>query len=174
MHRSNAPRRRGFTLVEVMATTAMLAALSTTTVVLLRGAQSAWSLHRDDVEVRHSALATLRHLTRTARQCTRVSSISASGDTSGYLKLINAAGTTLAYDHDAGEEEVLYGETTAASLLANSIKTMSFAGLKADGSSTTTNPDEIHAVRCTITYDLTRPAGAVTETLSSTAWLRAW
>jgi hypothetical protein len=47
-------------------------------------------------------------------------------------------------------------------------------GLKANGSTPTTQTDLIHAVRCTLKYTLSRPAGPTTETLSCTAWLRSW
>lgn len=174
MHRCEPNRRRGFSLVELMAATAMLAALSATTVVLLRSSQHAWSFHRDDFQTRQSALATLRHVARTVRQSRRVNSISAAADDSGRLTVLGSTGVPLAYDHDSGNQKVLYGSPTATSLLANSIKTVNFIGLTSDGSTTTTNPEEIHAVRCTVAYDLNRPSGPVTETLSCTAWLRSW
>ena len=167
-------RRRGFTLIELITATAMLAALSATSVVLLRSSQSAWKLHRDDLAVRQSALATLRHVARMVRQSVRVTAISAATETSGSLELALADGTRIAYGHDAGSQQALYGENTADSLLANYVKTLKFTGLKADGSSATTETDLIHSVRCTVTYDLLRPTGTTTETLSCTAWLRSW
>ena len=69
---------------------------------------------------------------------------------------------------------MLYGTTSANNLLATGITELTFVGLKANGSTPTTQTDLIHAIRCTMKYTLTRPSGTTTETISCTAWLRAW
>lgn len=166
--------RRGFTLVELMAATAIMALLTTSSFVLVRTAHNSWTRHRDDCERRREAIATLQHLMRRVRQATAVTAISAASDTSGAITLSMPGGTNAMWDHNSGTSQVLYGTTTPTNLLASNITEMTLVGVKADGTSTTVTPDLVHAVRCTVKYNLTRPAGTVTETVSSTAWLRAW
>jgi prepilin-type N-terminal cleavage/methylation domain-containing protein len=166
--------RRGFTLVELMGATAIMALLTTSSFVLVRTAHNAWTRHRDDCERRREAIATLQHLTRKVRQATAVTAISTAADTSGAITLSMPGGTTAIWDHNAGTNQVLYGTVTPTNLLANNITEMTLVGVKADGTNTTTTPDLIHAIRCTVRYTLSRPTGIVTETVSSAAWLRSW
>jgi hypothetical protein len=78
------------------------------------------------------------------------------------------------WDHNSGTGQVLFGTTTASNLLAESIAQMNVVGLTANGLAQTTDPAKIHAVRCHLTYALSRPTGPINETVSCTAWLRAW
>lgn len=167
-------RRRAFTLVEAIAATAIMATLTTATFSLLRTSHSAWLRHRDDTGRRREATVAMSHMVRRIRQASRVTAISTAVDVSGGLTLLMGGTTTAIWDHDSGTNQILYGTTTANNLLAANITELNVVGLKADGVTTTTQTDLIHAVRCTIKYQVTRPAGPVTETLSSTAWLRAW
>lgn len=173
MRRTNPPRT-AFSLVELIAATAMMATLTTTSVVLLRSAQNAWKQHRDELTVRNSATAVLRHVARKVRQSLRVVDVTAETTTSGTLTLLAADGSLMYYGHNSSTKQALYGTTSASNLLASNIKTLQFGGLKANGSTLTTQTDLVHAVRCTVTYDLTRPSGTTTETLSCIAWLRSW
>jgi hypothetical protein len=157
-----------------MAATAIMALVTTSSFVLVRTAHNAWTRHRDDCERRREAIATLQHLMRRVRQATAVTAISAAADASGAITLALPGGTTAVWDHNAGTSQVLYGTSTPTDLLASSITEMTLIGVKADGTNTTTTPDLIHAVRCTVKYNLSRPTGSVTETVSSAAWLRAW
>ena len=102
-----------------------------------------------------------------------MTAISAAADVSGGLTLLMNGTTMAIWDHDSGTNRILYGTTAATNLLAANITELNFVGLKADGTSATTQTDLIHAVKCTIKHTVTRPTGPVTETLSSTAWLRA-
>ena len=174
MHPTSRHARRGFTLVEVIAATAIMATLTTASFALLRTANNAWLRHRNDSNQRREAVTALQHLMRRVRQATHVTAISTAADASGALTLLMAGGTTAIWDHNAGTSQLLYGTSTPTNLLAAGITSFTVVGLKADGSTLTTQPDLIHAVRCTLQYTLTRPTGTSTETLSCTAWLRAW
>jgi len=167
-------RRRGFTLVEAMAATAIMATLTTASFALVRTANTAWRRHRDDTGARREALVAMQHINRRVRQAVRVTAISTASDTSGALTLLMTGNTNAIWDHNSGTNQILYGTTTATNLLASGITELTLVGLKANGSTTTTETDLIHAVKTTIKYTVTRPSGSVTETLSSTAWLRAW
>lgn len=174
MNRTNRQRRTAFTLVEVIAATAIMAALTTSSFALVRTAHQAWSRHRDDSLQRHEAIAALQHVMRRVRQATAVTAISAAADASGALTLQMADGSAAKWDHDAGTSRALFGVTTPANVLAEGITEMRFAGMTANGLATTTDVTKIHLVSCTVKYALSRPTGATTETVSCMAWLRSW
>jgi type II secretory pathway component PulJ len=162
------------TLVEMIAATAIMATLTVASFSLVRTANNAWLRHRDDSATRREALAAMNHLVRQIRQASRVTAISTAANPAGSLTLLMTGSATACWIRNAGTSQVLYGTSTPTSLLATGITELSFVGLKANGSTATTQTDLIHAVKCTIKYLVPRPSGAVTETLSSTAWLRAW
>ena len=123
---------------------------------------------------RQDAAAVLRHMVRRIRQAVAVTSITDATDNSGALSVLRSDGITLVWDHDGVGNDVLYGETTATSALAENITGMSFLGLKAAGTSATTQTDRIHSVRCTLSFTVDRPAGPATEQVAAQAWLRSW
>jgi prepilin-type N-terminal cleavage/methylation domain-containing protein len=166
--------RRGFTLAEVIAATAILAVLTTSSFALVRTANDAWRRHRDDSMQRSEAIAALQHLVRRIRQAAQVTAISAAADASGTITLQMADGTSAIWDHDAATNSILYGTATPTGLLAEGITQLSFMGLTANGFSVTTDVTKIHAVLCTVRFTLNRPTGPVTETVTNLAWLRAW
>jgi prepilin-type N-terminal cleavage/methylation domain-containing protein len=167
-------QRRAFTLVEMIAATAIMATLTVASFTLVRTANNAWLRHRDDSGKRREAMATMNHIVRRVRQASAVAAITTAADTAGSLTLEMPAGGSAIWSRNAGSNQVLYGTTTPTNLLATGIMELTFLGLKANGSTQTTQADLIHAVKCTIKYTVARPSGAVTETLSSQAWLRAW
>jgi type II secretory pathway pseudopilin PulG len=174
MYRTNRTRRTAFTLVEVIAATAIMAALTTSSFALVRTAHQAWSVHRDDSQQRQQAIATLQHVMRRVRQATAVTMISAPADASGALTLQMADGSPANWDHDAGSSQVLYGQASPSSQLSEGITEIRFVGMTANGLATTTDVTKIHLVSCAVTYTLSRPAGPITETVSRMAWLRSW
>lgn len=173
MNRTN-HRRAGFTLVEMIAATAIMAVLTTSSFALVRTANDAWRRHQSDSQQRAEGIAAVQHIVRRVRQATQVTAISAAADTSGYLTLQMADGTTALWDHVGGANQILYGTVTANNLLAENITQVNFTGLSANGLIPTVDVAKIHAVRCQVTYALSRPAGSTNETVSCIAWLRAW
>lgn len=171
---STSRQRRAFSLVEVIAATAIMAVLTTASFALVRTANNAWMRHRDDSGRRREAVVAMQHMMRRIRQATRVTAISAAADASGGFTLMMADGTFSIYDHSSGLNQILYGTSTANNVLATGITELTVTGLKANGTATTTQLDLIHALRCTIKYTITRPSGTTTETMTCTAWLRAW
>ncbi len=172
MRRTNA-HRSGFTLTEMIASMAIMAAATTSGFVVIRTANDAWKRHRDDASQRRQAVAVVEHVARRVRQATRVTAISDAASTAGALTVLMPAGVANMWSRNSGTNQVLYGTISANSLLAHGITETTFVGLKANGV-TTTETDLIHAVRCTVRYTLSSPAGPATETVSRTAWLRAW
>lgn len=173
MNRTNR-RRAGFTLVELIAATAIMAVLTTSSFALVRTANDAWRRHQSDSQQRQEAIAAVQHIVRRVRQATQVTAISTAADSSGYLTLQMADGTASLWDHNGGANEVLYGTIAPNNLLAQSITQMTFTGLSANGLTPTIDVAKIHAVRCQVTYALSRPSGSTNETVSCVAWLRAW
>lgn len=166
--------RPAFTLVEVIAATAIMAMLTTSSFAIVRTAHTAWMRHRDDSEQRREAVAALQHIVRSVRQATEVSAISGTSDMSGSVTLLMPDGTSAIWDHNSGTNQIFYGTATPNSLLAEGITQLNFVGLTANGSSVSTDPSLIHAVTCTVQYALVRPSGTTTELVSCRAWLRAW
>ena len=171
--KNEARYRCGFTLLELMVTTAMLAVLSTSTMVLVRTSYSAWNRHQQDQHTQQSGIAVLRHIVRHVRQATAVTAISNAGDTSGSLSILTPAGETLVWNHDAGTKRVLFGVNVADQLLATGIEQLSFIGIRTDGT-TTTDVGLIHSVRTTAQVVLDRPNGPQPVTTSCQAWMRSW
>ncbi|MEM1303517.1 MAG: hypothetical protein AAGG46_01385 [Planctomycetota bacterium] len=160
-------------LLEALTATTIMATMMTSSVVVLRSSHAAWRAHEDDLERAESANAVLRHLVRHLRQATAVSAVSASSDTSGSLSLTMASGDTYVWDHNSGTGEVLFGPTTATSLLADNIDTLTFYAYEADGSTLTTTAADAQLIRCVAT--VTMPAGGgSTRTVSCTGWVRSW
>jgi prepilin-type N-terminal cleavage/methylation domain-containing protein len=174
MSRTNRPTPSGFTLVEVIAATAIMAALTTSSFALVRTSYAVWTRHRDDAQRRQEAIAALQHIIRRVRQASEVTAISAAADNSGALTLLMPDGTSAMWDHNAATSQVLYGAVAPTNLVATGITETTFIGIKADGATQTATPALIHAVNCTVKYTLNRPSGAITETVSCMAWLRAW
>jgi prepilin-type N-terminal cleavage/methylation domain-containing protein len=167
-------QQRGFTLLELMVTTAMLAVLTTATMALVRTTYSAWNRHEEDQETRQAGIAVLRHIVRHVRQASAISSISGSSDNSGSLSLLMPTGQILVWDHDAGTKRVLFGVTTASQVLATNIEELNFVGLRNDGLTTTTDVGLIHSIRATTEVALNQSGGPLPVTTSCQAWLRAW
>jgi prepilin-type N-terminal cleavage/methylation domain-containing protein len=165
---------RGFTLLELMVTTAMLAVLTTATMALVRSSYAAWNRHEEDQEIRQGGIAVLRHIVRHARQATSVTAISTAADNSGTLSILTPTGQILVWDHDAATKRVLFGVTTASQVLATNIEELSFVGYRTDGITTATDVGHIHTVRVTTEVVLNHPAGAEAVTTSCQSWLRAW
>jgi len=174
MIRTSTIRRRAFSLLELIASTAIMATLTTSSFVLVRTAHNAWLRHRDDAEQRQAALGALQHIMRRVRQATSVLAISTAADAAGSLTINMSDGTTSVWSRNNGTNQVLYGTSSANNLLAAGITETTFVGYKADGSTATTQVDAIHAVKCTMKYNLTRPSGTTNETVSCMAWLRSW
>lgn len=167
-------RRLAFTLVEVIAATAIMAMLTTSSFAIVRTAHTAWMRHRDDAQQRREGMAALQHIVRLVRQATEVAAISGTSDMSGSITLQMPDGTSAIWDHNSGTSQVLYGTVTPVNLLAEGITQLNFVGLTANGSGVSTDPALIHAVRCTVQYALVRPSGTTTELVTCLAWLRAW
>lgn len=167
-------RQPGFTLLELTVTTAMLAVVAMASMALVRTSYTAWSRHDDDHALRQEAAAVLRHLSRNIRQAHSIVSISGASDNSGALSLLMPNGQVYAWDHNGGTKQVLFGVTTASSLLAANIEELNFRGVKIDGSTETTEVGMVHSIICTVRFNLLRPTGNEQVTLSSQAWVRSW
>ncbi|MCG8450750.1 MAG: type II secretion system GspH family protein [Pirellulales bacterium] len=167
-------RPYGFTLLELMVTTAMLAAITTSSVVLMRTSYTAWNRHEHDHAQRQAGLAVLRHITRQARQMKSVMAISAPTDNSGSLSLLSTDGKLWVWDHNSSTKQVLFGQNTASHVLATGIEELTFVGVKADGTTQTTKRGLIHSINCTTKVNITRPTGIESVVSSCRAWIRAW
>lgn len=172
-HRLEARQRRGFSLLEMVFATSMLATLMVAVVVLVRGGYAAWDSYERDLEVTGNGHGTLRHMLRNLRQADAVTSISESTDNSGALSVLMADGSTYSWSHDDSVDLVYFNNGGGDSLLAAKIDQLTFIGYEADGTTTTTTPENIQLVECRL--QITLPHGAGTPlTLATRCWLRSW
>jgi len=160
--------------MELTVTTAILALVATSSMALVRTAYTAWNRHDDDQLQRQQAAAVLRHVCRQVRQARAVMAISPATDNSGSLSLLMPGGDTFAWEHDNSSKEVTFGIGTADSLLARGIEELNFTATKVDGLTPVTEVGLIHSIRCTVRFNLTRPGGTESVTVSSRAWVRSW
>jgi len=174
MKKNRKTSRGGFSLLELIVTTAMLATLTTSCMVIVRTSYTAWNRHEDDHATLQGGQAVLRHIVRQVRQARAVMAISLDTDNSGTLSLLDANGNVLVWEHDAGTKQVLFGITTATNVLATGIEELNFVGKTLNGSDNNTDPGLIHSVQCTTKVNITRPVGIESVTTSNQAWLRAW
>lgn len=174
MKRTNDQTGAGFTLLEMAISLAMLATLSTSSMVLVRTTYSAWNRHEDEHLRQRAAVAVLRHLVRKARQAVAVSAISNASDTSGTVSLLTSSGDLLVWNHDGATNEVRFGTNGATDLLAKNIEEFSLVGIQADGLTPTTDVSLIHSIRCIVKYLSVHPGGTQLKTVSCQAWLRSW
>lgn len=164
-------RQSGFSLLELLVATTLMASIVTAATMVLRSTQTSWTMHSADQQNLDAAYATLRHITRSVRQADSVTAISAPADLTGGLTVLLPSGQLGVWDHVGSQ--VNYGINTPTSLLAYGVSELSFVGYKADGITTTTVPAEVQSVQCTVKVNLQR-AATPTRTLSSRIWLRVW
>jgi prepilin-type N-terminal cleavage/methylation domain-containing protein len=163
----------GFSLLEMMVATAIMATLMTSVVVIVRTGYTIWTAQEDDITAAENANAVLKHFVRELRQATAVTAISAAGSTTGSLSFTNAGGSTRTWSYDSGQSRVLYNNGTSTQPLAPSINELNFIGYKADGATQTTTVDDIQVVKCTVTVTMSY-GGGTTRTVSCRAWIRSW
>jgi prepilin-type N-terminal cleavage/methylation domain-containing protein len=165
--------RPGFSLLELVIASSMLALLMVAVGVVLRSGRQAWEAHEADYTRLEALHATVRHIVRSARQADVVMELSAPSDNSGRLGLRLIDGSTVVWDHDAVTNNVNYGVTTPSNLLANNITTLKFTGYKADGITTTTTTSDVQSLLIEASTTLPRESGG-TKTMTSWVWMRAW
>jgi prepilin-type N-terminal cleavage/methylation domain-containing protein len=164
-------RRGGFSLLELMVATAIMATVMTSMVVIVRSGYGIWNAQEQDIDIAENANGVLRHFVREMRQATSVTAISAAGSTTGSLSFTTSAGVTRTWSYSGGQ--VLFNNGTATQLLAPSINELNFIGYEADGTTQTTTVDEIQVVKCTVKVTMTS-GGGTTRTVSCRAWVRSW
>ena len=160
-------------MLELVIASSMLAMVLTTVGVVLRTGRIAWEAHSADYTRIEAAHATIRHIVRQVRQAEACAAISPSADNSGTLSLTMSDGSTVVWDHDDGANCVNYGVSSAGSLLAPDITGLRFTGYRANGSTATTVPSEVRAIRIDVTVQLPVEVNA-TRVVTSWAWIRSW
>jgi type II secretory pathway pseudopilin PulG len=160
-------------LLELVIATTLLAVVMTSVSVVLRTGRQAWEAHEASYARVEAAQATLRHIVREVRQADDVVALSAADDNSGSLSLEMRNGDIKVWDHDAGTNSVNYGIGAANSLLAPDITGLRFTGFETNGTTTTTLPEDVQALRVEVTIPLPAGAGG-SGVFSSWAWVRSW
>jgi len=164
-------KRRGLSLLEMMASTTIMAAVMGAVVVVVQSSYACWNAHESDLDIEENAYAVLSHFVREMRQATAVTAISAANNNAGSLSITNAAGTTETWAITG--TTVTFNNGTGAQNLAKSINQLTFVGYQPDGTTATTTVANIQMVKCTVQVTLSHGAG-LTRTVSTTAWVRSW
>lgn len=162
-------RRRGMTLLEMAVTISLLTVVITAVAALLRTTANTWDAYDSDHSRIEAAHGLARHFIRSFRQVSRVTSITTATDTNGMLVVTTSSGGSLAWFYTA--EQAYYRVDGVDHLLADNVRELSFQGFKADGVTATENPDEIRAVRISVTIQLDREVDNE-RTVRCTGWLR--
>jgi prepilin-type N-terminal cleavage/methylation domain-containing protein len=165
--------RRGFSLMEMLTATAIMAVIMGSAVVVVRSGYAAWNAYEQDIDRAENAYGVLRHFVRQMRQAQAVTAISPANDTTGDLSYTTAAGVTQSWSLNGGTGNVTFNNGTTNGVLARSINQLTFTGYEADGVTATTVVDDIQVVKCTVQVTLTQ-GGGTTRTVSAKAWIRSW
>ena len=78
-------RRRGLSLLEMMAATAIMATITASVVVVMRSGYAVWNAHEADIDILENGYGVLRHFVTQMRQATDVTAITAANNTQGSL-----------------------------------------------------------------------------------------
>lgn len=167
-----AKTRRGLSLLEMMAATAIMATLTASVVVVMRSGYAVWNAQEADLDVLDNGYGVLRHFVTQMRQASSVSSITAPGNTQGSMAFTNSTGVTRTWARNASSD-VYFNNGASNQLLARNINSLTFTGYKADGITATTTLTDIQVVQCQVQITLPRGAG-VTRMLTTRAWIRSW
>jgi prepilin-type N-terminal cleavage/methylation domain-containing protein len=164
-----AKTRRGLSLLEMMAATAIMATITASVVVVMRSGYAVWNAQEADIDVLENGYGVLRHFVTQMRQATAVTAITASSNTQGSLSFTPASGLARTWTRNS-TDDVYFNNGTLNQLLAKNITPLTFTGYKADGTTATTTVTDIQVVQCQV--QITLPRG--TRTLTTRAWIRCW
>jgi prepilin-type N-terminal cleavage/methylation domain-containing protein len=165
-------RKRGLSLLEMMAATAIMAMITSSVVVVMRSGYAVWNAQEADIDVLENGYGVLRHFFTQMRQATGIAAITAASNTQGSLSFTTSSGVTRTWARDSSSN-VYFNNGTVNQLLAKNINSLTFTGYKADGITTTTSVTDIQVVQCQVQITLPRGAG-VTRTLTCRSWVRCW
>src|SRR5262245_65610370 len=112
--------RRGLSLLEMMAATAIMATLTASVVVVMRSGYAVWNAQEADIDVLENGYGVLRHFVTEMRQAANVSSITAANNTQGNLSFITSGGATRTWARNASSD-VYFNNGTSNQLLAKGI-----------------------------------------------------
>src|SRR2546421_6651685 len=86
--------RRGLSLLEMMAATAIMATVTASVVVVMNTGYSVWTAQEADIDVLENGYGVLRHFVRQMRQATALTAITAAANTQGSLSFTTSTGAT--------------------------------------------------------------------------------
>src|SRR3954471_5745503 len=92
--------RRGLSLLEMMAATAIMATVTAAVVLVMNTGFVVWTAQEADIDVLENGYGVLRHFCRQMRQATAITAITAAGSTAGSLSYTTAVGATCTWSRD--------------------------------------------------------------------------
>ena len=165
-------RRSGLSLLELVVAGALLAGVTASLHVVLRGVGSAWEQLDGETQTLGMADDGLRFITRRCREAEGVTQISGAAD--GQFTIAMPDGYTLQF-HRWDVENVVY-VTDSRSVSRNLVESATgFAPIfyEADGTTVTTDPAEARLIDIALTVDLPRDH-APGRTVRGRVWVRRW
>ena len=182
-HASPAPappragRRCGLTLLELIVAAALMAGVTASLHVMLRGVASATDQLRGENDVLRHADAGLRFVTRRCRAAEGVKSLTGNAD--GDFTLDLGGGETLRFFRGVEDgrgvlraHDSRHGEADARTA-AEHVISFTPAFYEADGVTPTTDPARARVIDVTLTVDLPRDH-APGRTVRGRVWVRRW
>src|SRR5262249_46283598 len=113
-------RRRGLSLLEMMAATTIMATITASVVVVMRSGYAVWNAQEADIDVLENGYGVLRHFVTQMRQATGVTAITASNNTTGSLTFAPASGSGRTWARNSSND-VYFNNGTSNQLLAKNI-----------------------------------------------------
>jgi prepilin-type N-terminal cleavage/methylation domain-containing protein len=170
---SKSKARRGFSLLELVIASSMLAMLLTSISVVLRAGRESWDAHEADYTRVEAAHSVLRHIVRQIRAANAVSEVTAATNDSGRLGLRMPNGEVRIWDHDSTANRVDYGISSPDELLAPDITGLRFRGMEADGVTAAATAADVQCLQIEVTIQLPRDVNGQ-RIVTSWAWVRSW
>jgi prepilin-type N-terminal cleavage/methylation domain-containing protein len=165
---SGSESRRGFSLLELIVTAAIMAVLVTSVAFVLRSSQTAWAVTDADRAQLEAAYGTIRHITRYVRQAEAITAITDSSQPSGSITLQLPDGSSHTWSHSGST--VSYGSPTPTSVLAEGITELTLQGYLADSTTPTSQPENVQLVHLTLRV----PTQGGDRVLTAWIWVRSW
>ncbi len=144
---------RGLTLVEMILVVALIAGLMAAISPAVRVVNMGWQAGERRIEVVQNGRVAMDEAVRTLRQARAVSSVSASGDTDGYIEFYDKDNVLQRLDVDSVTGYVQLGPASGQAVLAGPVTALEFSCY--DSSNTLlTSPVTAHEIR-SVAVDLT-------------------
>jgi len=125
--------KHGFTLIELIVVTAMIAVIGLATVGIVRNSYNDWKLDSSRSALLQDGQAAVEQIVRILRQVKGFDAVSASTDQAGYVTFISIGDTTEEFRLNTGTDELEYGQPGNLSALTGAVTSLVLTCYDIDG-----------------------------------------